>query len=145
MTGRMAGHADVLGPDRACGEPERDGTHPHPERRTKGRPGPAALPDGCPRRVLGRPGPARRREDPVRRPARARLLVPAAPAVLRVEFQTAGPVRPPRAVSRRLLAAGPWAAGVWAPRAGPSRRSPGSPRSAVSAGRACSVVCVSLR
>ena len=55
MTGRMAGHADVLGPDRARREPERGETHPRPERRTQGRLGPAALPvrDRC--RVLGRP------------------------------------------------------------------------------------------
>ena len=53
--GRLTGNQDVLGAHRACGEPERGGTHPRPEGRTQGRPGPAALPSGCPRRVLGRP------------------------------------------------------------------------------------------
>ena len=55
MAGRVAGHADVLGPDRARREPERGETHPCPEARTQGHLGPAALPDGRPRRVLERP------------------------------------------------------------------------------------------
>ena len=46
------------GPGRACGEPGRGGTRPHPEGRPQGHPRPAALPDGRPRRVPGRPGPA---------------------------------------------------------------------------------------
>ena len=56
MAGRVAGHQDVLGPDRPCGEPERGGTRPRPEARTQENPRPATLPGGHPRRVLGRPG-----------------------------------------------------------------------------------------
>ena len=42
MAGRLAGHQDVLGPGRACGESERGGTRPRPEAGTQGRPGPMA-------------------------------------------------------------------------------------------------------
>ena len=38
MAGRLAGHQDVLGPGRACGESERGGTRPRPEGRTLARP-----------------------------------------------------------------------------------------------------------
>ena len=33
IAGRLAGHQDVLGLHRACGEPERGETHPRPEGR----------------------------------------------------------------------------------------------------------------
>ena len=46
MAGRLAGHQDVLGPDRACGEPGRGGTRPRPEARTQGCSRPAALQAG---------------------------------------------------------------------------------------------------
>ena len=55
VAGRLAGQQDVLGADRARGEPERGETHPRPEGRTQGRLGSDALPDGRPRRVLGHP------------------------------------------------------------------------------------------
>ena len=50
MAGRLAGHQDVLGPGRACGEPGRGGTRPRPEAGTRDHPGQAAW--------STRPGPA---------------------------------------------------------------------------------------